>query len=217
MSLARAAVAAPAILVSHPVPGSHGLEALAPARFPSCYPAGAEIYGQGEVARDLYRVEFGTVRLYRLLSDGRRQIMAFYLSGEVFGFEADGTHHFFAEAISATGVVVLRLSSDGELPCSILPLAFRGIVRAQEHLLVLGRQNAEERVAAFLVDMAERQGGFDRFDLPMPRMDIADYLGLTIETVSRVFTRLKQKGIIRLPGLRSVEILRWQALRDMSE
>lgn len=219
MSFARAAVdvAAPAILAPRPVPGSHGFEALAPARSLTCFPAGAEIYAQGEAARDLYRVEFGTVRLYRLLTDGRRQIMAFYLSGEVFGFEADGTHHFFAEAIGATGVLVLHLSGDGDLPRSILPLAFRGIVRAQEHLLVLGRQNAEERVAAFLVDMAERQGGLDRFDLPMPRMDIADYLGLTVETVSRVFTRLRHKGIIRLPGLRSVKIAKWQVLRDMSE
>ena len=218
MSLARTAAdfAAPAIFASRAA-GSSGLEALAPVQPLSCFAAGAEIYAQGEAARSLYQVEFGAVRLYRLLADGRRQIMAFYLSGEVFGFEADGAHHFFAESIGSSGIRVLRLSNDGDLPRKILPLALRSIVRAQEHLLVLGRQNAAERVAAFLIDMAERQGGLERFDLPMSRMDIADYLGLTIETVSRVFTRLKQKGTIRLPGLRSVEIVRWQALRDMSE
>jgi CRP/FNR family nitrogen fixation transcriptional regulator len=104
-----------------------------------------------------------------------------------------------------------------EISQAILPLALQGLVRAQEHLLVLGRQNAAERVAAFLLDMAERQGGLERFDLPMSRSDIGDYLGLTIETVSRVFSKLKEKGIIRLPNLRSVEVVRWQALRNLSE
>jgi CRP/FNR family nitrogen fixation transcriptional regulator len=99
----------------------------------------------------------------------------------------------------------------------LLPLALKGLIRAQEHLLVLGRQNAIERVAAFLVDMAERQGGLRQVELPMSRMDIGDYLGLTIETVSRVFTRLKDKGVIRLLGLRSLEILKQDVLLDMGE
>jgi CRP/FNR family nitrogen fixation transcriptional regulator len=94
-------------------------------------------------------------------------------------------------------------------------MALKGLVRAQEHLLVLGRQNALERVAAFLADMAERQGGLRQVELPMSRNDIADYLGLTIETVSRVFTRLKHDGVIRLPSLRSVEIVKRQALHDL--
>ncbi|RUW43830.1 transcriptional regulator, partial [Mesorhizobium sp. M1A.F.Ca.ET.072.01.1.1] len=83
--------------------------------------------------------------------------------------------------------------------------------------LVLGRQNAIERVAAFLVDMAERQGGLRQGDLPMSRADIGDYLGLTIETVSRVFTRLQDKGVIRLLNLRSIEIVKQDALQYMSE
>nr|WP_237684143.1 helix-turn-helix domain-containing protein [Pseudaminobacter soli] len=185
---------------------------------PACfYPAGAEIYGQGEKVDGIYQVEFGCVRVYRLLSDGRRQISAFHMGGEVFGFEVDGTHHFFAEAVSATGVRVIKLTAVGDASQAILPLVLQGLVRAQEHLLVLGRQNAVERVAAFLMDMAERQGGLEVFDLPMSRSDIADYLGLTIETVSRVFSKLKQKGVIRLPSLRSVEIKKWQALQGMSE
>jgi CRP/FNR family nitrogen fixation transcriptional regulator len=185
------------------------------ADMPSFFPAGAEIYAQGEKSGNLYRVEFGAVRVYRLLADGRRQISAFHLAGEVFGFEADGTHHFFAEAINATGIRVLRTSHDTSRASEILPMALQGLVRAQEHLLVLGRQNAVERIAAFLTDMAERQGGLRQVDLPMSRMDIADYLGLTIETVSRVFSKFKQKGIIRLPSLRSIEILKWQTLQDM--
>lgn len=183
---------------------------------PSFYPAGAEIYAQGEKCGSLYRVEFGAVRIYRLLADGRRQISAFHLTGETFGFEADDTHHFFAEAISATGIRILRAGRDKDLSTELLPIALKGLVRAQEHLLVLGRQNAVERIAAFLTDLAERQGGLRTIELPMSRADIGDYLGLTIETVSRVFTKLKQKGIIRLPNLRSVEVMKWQTLHDMA-
>ncbi|UCI08766.1 helix-turn-helix domain-containing protein [Mesorhizobium sp. B1-1-8] len=183
----------------------------------SYFPAGREIYAQGEKAGALYQVEFGAVRIYRLLADGRRQISAFHLAGETFGFEGDTTHHFFAEAINATGVRVYRIASAADMSRQLLPLALKGLTRAQEHLLVLGRQNAIERVAAFLVDMVERQGGLRQVDLPMSRIDIGDYLGLTIETVSRVFTRLKEKGVIRLLSLRSIEIVKHDALRDMSE
>ena len=197
-----------------------GFEALLPAsplQPATLYSSGSEIYAQGEKAGDLYQVEFGAVRVYRLLADGRRQISAFHLSGEVFGFEADKTHHFFAEAIGATGIRVMRPHAGIDFSRELLPLALQSLVRAQEHLLVLGRQNAAERVAAFLLDMAARQGDLEEIDLPMSRSDIGDYLGLTIETVSRVFSRLKEKGIVRLPGLRKVKIVRMHTLRDMSE
>jgi CRP/FNR family nitrogen fixation transcriptional regulator len=183
---------------------------------PTFYPAGAEIYAQGEIAGKLYRVEFGAVRVYRLLADGRRQISAFHLAGEVFGFEAGTTHHFFAETIAASGIHVMRPERGRSLADELMPIALQVLVRAQEHLLVLGRQAAEERLAAFLVDMAERQGDLMQVELPMSRTDIGDYLGLTIETVSRVLSRLKQKGVIRLPNLRSVEILKPQALRALA-
>jgi CRP/FNR family nitrogen fixation transcriptional regulator len=180
-------------------------------------PAGKEIYAQGEKCGNFYKVEFGAVRIYRLLADGRRQISAFHLAGETFGFETDAAHHFFAEAICATGVRVLRMSAfQDKLAGELLPLALLGLVRAQQHLLVLGRQNAVERIAAFLADMRERQGGLRQVELPMSRTDIGDYLGLTIETVSRVFSKLKQKGIISLPSLRSVEIVKWQTLQQMA-
>ncbi|PBB23090.1 MULTISPECIES: helix-turn-helix domain-containing protein [unclassified Mesorhizobium] len=183
----------------------------------SFFPAGSEIYAQGGKAGAFYQVEFGAVRIYRLLADGRRQISAFHLAGETFGFEAGTTHHFFAEAINATCVRVFRFNAGADMSHQLLPLALKGLTRAQEHLLVLGRQNAIERVAAFLVDMVERQGGLRQVELPMSRMDIGDYLGLTIETVSRVFTRLKDKGVIRLLNLRSVEILKQDVLRTMGE
>jgi CRP/FNR family transcriptional regulator, nitrogen fixation regulation protein len=187
------------------------------ARPPTLYQAGAEIYAQGERCGSLYKIEFGAVRIYRLLSDGRRQISAFHFAGEIFGFEADNIHHFFAEAICGTGIRMLRTgASQGDLAIELLPMALQGLVRAQEHLLVLGRQNAIERIAAFLLDLSERQGGLPRIELPMSRTDIADYLGLTIETVSRVFSRLKQKGVIKFPSLRSVDIVKWLILQDMA-
>lgn len=181
------------------------------------YAPGCEIYAQGEAATQLYQVEFGAVRVYRLLSDGRRQISAFYMPGEVFGFEGDTIHHFFAEAIIGTNIRSFRASQLNDASHILLPMTLRGLTRAQEHLLVLGRQTAVERVAAFLVDIARRQGGLDQVDLPMSRMDIGDYLGLTIETVSRVFSKLKEKGIIALPSLRTAEILKWNALEAMRD
>lgn len=180
------------------------------------FPAGTEIYAQGDTKGGLYQVEFGAVRIYCLLADGRRQISTFHLAGEIFGLQDGATHHFFAEAICATGIRVMRTTPlVGDLAGELLPLALRSLVRAQEHLLVLGRQNAIERVAAFLIDICDRQGGLRQIELPMSRADIGDYLGLSIETVSRVFSRLRQKGIVRLPSLRSVEIAKPQALEDL--
>jgi len=181
------------------------------------YSSGAEIYAQGEEAGNLFQVQFGCVRVYRLMADGRRQISAFHMSGEVFGFEAEATHQFFAEAIGGTGVRMIRLAPEITSSPRFLPLALQTMSRAQQHLIVLGRQNATERVAAFLVDMAERQGDFDHIDLPMPRGDIGDYLGLTIETVSRIFTKFRQAGFIRLVGSRELKFLNRQALQVMSE
>jgi len=181
------------------------------------YDSNAVIYAQGEAAGPLYLVEFGAVRIYRLTTDGRRQISAFHFAGEVFGFESGAEHHFYAESIDGAGVRVLR-PSGGEHPAeSLLPLALRSLTRAQEHLLVLGRQNACEKMAAFLLDLAERQDT-DRFiALPMQRSDIADYLGLTFETVSRILRKLKESETIRLPSTKRIEVLDFAALEALCE
>jgi len=207
----------PALHAVTPDVGMDGMFDRSAAQPATLYSAGSEIYAQGEKAGDLYVIEFGAVRVYRLLADGRRQISSFHLAGEVFGFESGGTHQFFAEAIGATGIRVIRAGHGADRSHELLPLVLQGLVKAQEHLLVLGRQHAAERVAAFLLDMAARQGDLEEFDLPMSRGDVADYLGLTIETVSRVFSRMKDKGIVRLPSLRRVRILKWDTLRAMSE
>lgn len=179
------------------------------------YASNAEIYGQGERATALYQVEFGAVRIYRLLSDGRRQISAFHVAGEVFGFEADGHHHFFAEAICNSAIRIFRQPLGADVAREVLPVALTALIRAQEHLLVIGRQNAAERVAAFLLDLFERQDGLPQIELVMSRTDIGDYLGLTIETVSRVFSKFREKGYIRLQGVRSVELVKPEALRAL--
>jgi CRP/FNR family nitrogen fixation transcriptional regulator len=183
----------------------------------TCFSAEEEIYAQGEKAGSLYQLEFGVVRIFRLLADGRRQISAFHLAGEIFGFEADTHHHFFAEAVCASGIRVFREPIDPHLAGRILPAAVGNLVRAQEHLLVIGRQSATERLAAFLVDMMDRQGELAQIDLLMSRTDIGDYLGLTIETVSRAVSKLRKAGYIRLDGARSIVILRPDALRRIAE
>lgn len=181
------------------------------------YAENAIIYAQGEASGHLYLVEYGAVRIYRLTSDGRRQISAFHFAGEVFGFEADAEHHFYAESIAGAGIRILRPTAGDHLADSVLPLALRSLTRAQEHLLVLGRQNACERMAAFLLDLAERQDADELVDLPMQRADIADYLGLTFETVSRILRKLKDARIIRVPSVKQIEILDASALEDLCE
>jgi CRP/FNR family nitrogen fixation transcriptional regulator len=180
----------------------------------SFYCSEAKIYAQGEPSGTLYRVEYGAVRVYRLLADGRRQIVAFHMAGETFGFEVRHTRGFFADAMVGTRLEELECKY-GDAPSEVTMAALCVMVRAQEHLLVVGRQNAIERVSTFLVDMILRQGGDQQIDLPMSRLDIADYLGMTIETVSRTLSGLKQKGVIRLPTLRCVEVVRLASLRRL--
>jgi CRP/FNR family nitrogen fixation transcriptional regulator len=181
------------------------------------YPENAVIYAQSEASGPLYLVEFGAVRICRMTSDGRRQISAFHLAGEVFGFECDVEHHFYAESVDGAGIRVLRPTTREHFADSVLPLALRSLGRAQEHLLLLGRQNAMERMAAFLLDLNDRQDTGRLIDLPMQRNDIADYLGLTFETVSRILRKLKDAGIIRLPTIKQIEVLDLGALQNLCE
>ncbi|ESQ91053.1 transcriptional regulator [Asticcacaulis sp. AC460] len=180
--------------------------------------AGSEIYAEGDQAGALYQVAFGVVRVYRLLADGRRQICAFHMAGDVFGFEAGNERHVFADAVTLAGLRTLKAGSQADLSRELYRLAMQSLTHAHDHLLTLGRNDAAGRVAAFLIEMADRQGTRDdnRVALPMSRTDIADYLGLTIETVSRVLTRMKEARVLRLASSRDVQVLRWEALEDMT-
>jgi CRP/FNR family transcriptional regulator, nitrogen fixation regulation protein len=182
----------------------------------------AEVYGEDEPAEYIYQVICGGVRTCRLLDDGRRQIVAFYLPGDVFGVEAGDVHLSSAEAISETQVIAVKRSSvlsraeyQKDLSKQLWILMAQELQRVQQHSLVLIK-NAEERVAGFLLEMASRSSGSAAVELPMSRQDIADYLGLTIETVSRTFTQLVQSGAIALETSRRVHFRNRAALNRLN-
>jgi len=170
-----------------------------------------EIYGEEEPAEYFYQVVSGAVRAYKVLQDGRRQIGAFHLPGDIFGLEAGDEHSFSAEAIAHSVIRVAKRSAitamaarDSDVAADIFARTAGSLRLAQEHMLLLGRRNAEERVATFLLDMARREASDGVIELPMSRQDMADYLGLTIETVSRTLTHLEAKAVIDLPSSRRI-------------
>lgn len=172
----------------------------------------AAIFVQEDEVAYVYKVVSGAVRVTRLLSDGRRHIVAFYFAGELFGLEAGDTHQFSAEAVVASRIAFVRRSAvateaeNSDAIWAVWRLMAKELARAQEHALVLGRLSAAERVTAFLKDMAARTGCDNAIDLPMSRIDIADHLGLTIETVSRTLTQMERQGAIRFCGARHIDL-----------
>lgn len=173
----------------------------------------AEIFGEGEKADYVYRVLSGAVRTIRFTTDGRRQILGFHLPGDIFGLETEDMHSLTAEALADTEVALIRRSlidrAAAESPLAaqaLLKLVAQQLHTAQEHALVLGRKGAGERVAAFLIQLGERFASCREIDLPMSRADIADYLALTIETVSRAFTQMEREHAIALPSSRHVVV-----------
>ena len=189
---------------------------------PMRFARNSEIYGEGEGAEYLYQVVSGAVRTYRMLDDGRRQIGAFYLPGDIFGVEAGELHLSSAEAVCDAQILVVKRSAvmtraeqEKDLAKQLWTLTVRELQRLQEHSLVLIK-SAEERVAGFLLEMAGRSAGGAAIELPMSRQDIADYLGLTIETVSRTFTQLVQAGTIALETSRRIQFRNRAALNRLN-
>lgn len=188
---------------------------------PMLYARNTEIYGEGEQAEYIYQVISGAVRAYKILDDGRRQIGAFYLPGDTFGLEVGQKHRMSAEAISSCTVSAIKRSSllreaarDNDVALSLLHITASELQRAEKHVLLLVR-TAQERVASFLLEMADRAAGTGTVDLPMSRQDIADYLGLTIETVSRTLTSLEAQAAIALPSSRKVRLINMRELRRL--
>ena len=184
-----------------------------------------EIFGENEPADYVYQVTTGAVRSYKLLSDGRRQIGAFHLVGDVFGLENAAVHRFTAEAIVDTRVCLVKRESmeliaenDVLVVRDLLNVTTSNLQHAEDHMLLLGRKTALERVAAFLLEMDRRltQAGF--FALPMSRRDIADYLGLTVETVCRELHHLHDQGILGFlsPNQRQIVLLDREKLAHLS-
>lgn len=182
-----------------------------------------QIFIEGDEARYFYQITEGAVRTFKLLSDGRRQIDAFHLPGDFIGFEAGAEFSSTAEALVPTGLVSYRrcrfsgmIAQDPDLANLMMAGMLGAVERAQAHMMVLGRKTALERIATFLGLMVERCGG-RVIDLPMSRMDIADHLGLTIETVSRSMTELERRDIIHIPAHRRTIFVRNRlALADLA-
>lgn len=215
--LAASTIAAPAFRsVSDSIPLGPGL-ALQGHRVR--YRRNEEIFGEGESARHVYRVVSGAVRTIRFTSDGRRQILAFHMPGDVFGIEIGADHGCSAEAVGDSEIAAIpralvdaAANEDVRAARALLVLIQKQLQNAQEHTLLLGRKAATERVAAFLLDLADRVASRCEINLPMSRADIADYLGLTIETVSRTFTQMERDRAIALPNARHVVVKNRSAL-----
>ena len=182
----------------------------------------SEIYGENEPADYLYKVVSGTVRTYKVLVDGRRQIGGFHLAGDMFGFESGDEHTFSAEAITDCKILVIKRSAvitlaarDNDVAQQMWALTARELQRVQDHIMVLIK-SARERVVGFLLEMADRGAGGGAVELPMSRQDIADYLGLTIETVSRTLTQLEKSAAIELPTSRRIVLRNRSALRRLN-
>lgn len=176
----------------------------------AAYPRDVEVYGEGEPAEYFYMVVSGSVRTYKVLVDGRRQICAFRLRGDVFGLEVDEAHSLSAETITNSRILQMKRSvlmeqaeHDKEVARQLWAMTNSELKRVRAHALLLIK-TAKERVAEFLLDMSERVPTGASVELPMSRQDIADYLGLTIETVSRTLTDLEKNEAISLPNSRRV-------------
>jgi CRP/FNR family nitrogen fixation transcriptional regulator len=185
--------------------------------------ADRQIYAEGDEARCFYKVVSGMARTCRFLNDGRRQIDAFHMEGDVFGFEAGADHRMTAEAVSDCTVIAYRrrgmetmVFQDDRLGRWFFSHAMTCMELAREHSLLLGRGSATQKISSFLLEFARREGCANTVELAMSRQDIADYLGLTIETVSRTLSLLERDGMIALPSARRVILKDRQALREFN-
>jgi CRP/FNR family transcriptional regulator, nitrogen fixation regulation protein len=188
-------------LVAGAVPGIH-----------VTYSAGEEIHGEGEPAIYGYRIVSGVVRTFRVLPDGRRQVEGFHFPGDVFSMELGTTYDLSAEAVTDSRMLVMKLSlidsllqNDPAVARELLMWTFQTLSRAREQMLLLGRKSASEKVASFLLQL-ETTTTDDDVVIPMCRSDIADYLGLTVETVSRVLAQLERTEAIELPSSRKIKV-----------
>ena len=177
--------------------------------------AGEELFFEGEEADFVYRVEEGVLMSYRMLGDGRRQVVEFHLPGDLLGLEAGVEYSLTTQAVTAAKVFALgrrRLAGlaadDVRLTRDLWSATVGAYQRSQDHAAILARQSATERVAAFLLSYARRIGAARDMTLPMSRQDMADFLGLAIHTVSRTLTHLEADGLIEARSSRQVRLMR---------
>jgi CRP-like cAMP-binding protein len=194
---------------------------------PTHYRKGQTILCEGEPSERYFEIVRGVVRAYRILSDGRRQIVNFLFPGEVFGLGLDGTYEYSADAVMETAVhgigwkAVDRLAIEQPaLSARLRDSVYQELRAAQDHIVLLGRKTASERVASFLLSLSRKgePAGRDRdmVWVPMSQCDIADYLGLTTETVNRVVSHLRENGTIRVATRSLIHVERRHQLEEMA-
>lgn len=189
-------------------------------------PAKTPLFHQGDTATHFYKVNSGVVMIFRLLEDSQRQITGFCTAGDFFGLSPDETYHDTAVTVATSNIVSLTMAdvrAEPSLQRELFNRTCSQLEDAQNMMITLSKKSAGEKVASFLVMLAKRQkrqaiNDRDEIDisLPMSRLDIADYLGLTIETVSRRLTDLKCKGVIELPSRHTAHICKIDQLQNMA-
>jgi CRP/FNR family transcriptional regulator len=187
------------------------------------------VFHEGDAAKRVFMVTHGALKLYTLLADGRRQITGFMFPGDFLGVSVDEEYAFTVEALEETELWWFSREAFDRFICEhpkvereLYRLAAHELAEAQRQMVLLGRKAAAERLASFflsLLERAERASGVleQAFDLPMSRIDIADYLGLTKETVSRMLAHLRSRGLIRLQAQDRVEVLDRDGLRATAD
>jgi CRP/FNR family nitrogen fixation transcriptional regulator len=187
-------------------------------------PRDQEIYGEGDSSEFCYRVVAGAVRLVKLMPDGRRQIAEFHLPGDFFAFDSCEARYLSAEAVVDVTLIRYprpRIEAVAERNLDfaryLRDMASGALRRAHERMLLLARKSACERIATFLEEMIDRnrEGDGATIELPMSRVDIADYLGLTLETVSRVLNRLHRDHVINLTSATHIQVAERSALKEL--
>lgn len=197
----------------------------------SCLEARAALFAEGDPTGDVYELVAGVVRLSKVLPDGRRQIVGFAFPGEIFtssGFalSKQNVATCTADAVTPVRVVVYPqkglhdlLLAQPDFVHSMFDALRHSLLHAQQQMVLLGRMSAVERLVWFLLMMAEKQNVEHNvpLHLPMPRYDIADYLGITHETVSRVLSRLRKNQLIEIQEGSMIRIRDWAVMRRMVE
>ena len=185
------------------------------------------VFIEGDPTTHVFRVETGAVALYKVLADGRRQIVGFAYPGDLIGLGARGEHVMNAQAIKPTRLRCLSMvalhraaAQDAKLGFKLYEAIARELEATRDLMLTTGQRSATERVVSFLLAFSRRAGRNGQnpceFELPMTRADIGDFLGLTIETVSRTFPKLRTLGLIELPHASRVKLVDLDQLEDLA-
>lgn len=184
------------------------------------------LFFEGDEVEWLYLIKSGVIRLTRMLENGRRQVISFGYPGDIIGFPADGLHHTDCESLTIARLQPIRRAhlesgrDDPTMHRALLQSALHEICSMQDHFMMLGRKSATERLTSFLYVLSERVGkkldsGYE-IHLPMSRADIADFLGLATETVSRTFTQLRMSKVIEIENIQTIIIPNPEMLLDLS-